>query len=815
MLNDLRYGLRSLLKSPVYMLVAVATLALAIAADCVVFSVADAVLFRPLPYKDPDRLVHVFSGYRGHGATWAPSLKAFLEWKRRNSVFEDLALTSPLVVTVKIGEYPEPASALTATANLFDVLGVKPAIGRTFSPEEAYAGRADQVVMLSNDFWQSRFHGDSSILGKQMGVGDGPKRTIIGVLPAGFKFTYPKGYSIWLPMAIDRAPLHWLFDEVNNSLVTARLKPGITPAQAEAGMRAVLDELAREAPAKDGESEARVVSIRGWTTRQVRSILFTLLGSVTFVLLIGCANVANLALARMTDRGRETTMRAALGAARWRLVREFLAESLLVALAAGALGLLLSSWGMGALRSVLPPELPRGDELRLDGHVEWFALAVSLATTVAFGLLPALRYSKVNLMEGLTGSSTGTGGRRSRGVRASLIVVETTLALVLMGGAGLMMNSFIRLMSVDLGFNPRNVLAVQVETAQARAFRASASKPVLTKQDSEDRREKWGAASRQAHQANERILDAIHAVPGVRQAGLVSPAPLLGGELGAMIMGPGASSPIHTREKLVAGDYFSAMQIAVVAGRACMTEDGQQPERRMVLNQSLARLFFPNGGAVGQHLPGDWRIVGVVADARNKLLFAPEPEAYSCSYSDLGPTGHFVVRYTEAEKANLNGLIRQKVLEIDPEARITIDSFEAAVAQQGAQIRFLALLFAGAGGLGLLLSASGVFAVTAYGVNCRTREIGVRMALGATPKDVLRTIVREGVAMAAAGTVIGTAATLTMGNVLRNVLFEVRPADPVTLGAAVVVLAVTTLAASYIPARRALSLDPAVALRHE
>jgi putative ABC transport system permease protein len=391
--------------------------------------------------------------------------------------------------------------------------------------------------------------------------------------------------------------------------------------------------------------------------------------------------------------------------------------------------------------------------------------------------------------------------------------VETTLALVLTGGAGLMMNSFIRLMRVDLGFNPKNVLAVQVETAQLRSFRALASKMTLTKQDLEDRREQFIAVIGEMRRTNERILDAVRAIPGVRQAGRAAPAPLLGGESNAGIMGPGASSPILARQKVVGGDYFSAMQIPILAGRVFTTEDAQRPERLMVLNQSLARIFFPNGGAVGQHLPGNWRIVGVVGDVRNKLLFPPEPEAYA--NEGVGSTGHFVVRYTEAGKANLSGLIRQKVLEIDPEARISIDSFEEAVVQQGSQIRFLALLFAGAGALGLLLSASGVFAVTAYAVNRRTREIGVRMALGATPRDVLRTIVREGVAMAAVGTVIGTAATLAMGSVLRNLLFEVRPADPITLAAVVLVLAITTLAASYIPARRALALDPAVALRHE
>lgn len=348
MLSELRYGLRSLSKSPVFTLAAVATLALAIAADCVVFSVADAVLFRPLPYREPDRLYNVFCGWRGRPATTGPSVADFLDWKRRNNVFEDMALTIQTNVSLKLGEYPESDTAILATTNLFDVLGVKTVLGRTFSPEEGFTGRAEQVVMLGYDFWQNRFHGDPNILGKQLGLNDGPKRTVVGVLPAGFRFTYPKGVPIWIPLASDRGGTR----DMTGNLATARLKPGVTPSQAEAGMRAVLAELAHEYPQTNRDRlEIQVISVSGWVTRQVRAILFTLLGAVTFVLLIGCTNVANLLLARLTDRERETTLRAALGAGRWRLVREFLAESLLIALAAGAFGLLLSGWGLDALRN--------------------------------------------------------------------------------------------------------------------------------------------------------------------------------------------------------------------------------------------------------------------------------------------------------------------------------------------------------------------------------------------------------------------------------------------------------------------------------
>jgi len=815
--NDLWYAMRALRKSPGFALAAILTLAVAIAADCVVFSVADAVLFRPLPYKDPDRLVNVFWGWQGHPpATYGPPIAHFLDWKRRNSVFEDMALTSQSAVSLKIGEYPESATAIAATTSLFDVLGVKPALGRTFSPEESYTGRAEQVVMLSYDFWQNRFHGDPNVLGKQLSLDDGPRREIVGVLPAGFKFTYPKGVPIWTPLATDRATSGMSeFEERSANLVTARLKPGTTPAQAEAGMRAVLTDLAREYPIERGCTGAQVVSIRGWTTRQVRSLLFTLLGAVTFVLLIGCANVANLSLARMSDRARETTVRAALGAARWRLVREFLAESLLVALAAGALGLLFSGWGVDALRNLLPPGLPRGDEVRLDGRVAWFALAVSMATTVAFGLLPALKCSKINLVEGLTGSAAGLGGRRGRGVQASLVVAETALALVLAAGAGLMMNSFVRLLRVDLGFNPKNVLAVQAVTAQWRSFKANVAERPSSKEGLKSRETRTGELARIVLGENERILDTVRAIPGVRQACLATPAPLLGGQIDALILGPtpGASA-IHVLATDVTGDCFGAMQIPVLAGRGFTAEEMGRREQVVVLNQSLARLLFPDGGAVGRYLPYGKRIVGVVADVRSRLLFPPEPEYYEPSWPRFAQS-HFIVRYAESGKANLDGLIRQKLSEIDPAATVAIDSYEEVVAQQGAQTRFLALLFAGAGALGLLLAASGVFGVTAYGVNRRTRELGVRIAIGAAPGDVLRMIVREAIVMAGAGAVIGTAAVFALGSVLRNLLFEVRPADPLTLAAVIGTLAAVSVAASYVPARRVLRIDPAAALRHE
>jgi putative ABC transport system permease protein len=706
-----------------------------------------------------------------------------------------MALTGQWGVSLKIGQYPEAADATAATTNVFDVLGVKPVLGRTFSPEEGYSGRAEQVVMLSYDFWQSRFNGDPNILGKQLDFMYGPRRTVVGVLPAGFKLTYPKGVPLWVPLPIDQAGAR----TGSSGLVVARLKPGVNAAQARAGMRTVLAELAREYPETNRDRlEVQVISIRGWTTRQVQSILITLLGAVTFVLLIGCANVANLVLARLSGRERETTVRAALGASRWRLVREFFAESLLLALVAGAFGLLLSSWGLDLLRSLLPPELPRGDEVRLDARVAWFALAVSLATTVAFGLLPALRASKINLLEGLAGSSMRMGGRRDRGVRASLVVAETALALVL---TGLMMNSFIRLMHVDLGFNPKNMLSVS---------------PLL------DRR-KYPTEDARAL-VYERMLEGVRAVPGVRQAAGAFTAPLLSGAApidvkpapASIFVGSQGIETMRFGVKEVTGEYFGTMQIPLLAGRVFTTQDTKKSMPVAMVNQSLARLLFPNGGALGgQVVPSSLRVVGVVADVRNWLLFAPEPEMY-VPMSQAYPFGEqIVVRYDEAGLANLNGQIRQRLSEIDPDAQVGIRSFEEAIAQQGAQTRFLTALIVGAGLLGLLLSASGVFGVTAYGVNRRTRELGVRMAIGAAPGDVLRMIVREAVVMAAVGAAIGTAATLALGSVLRNVLFEVRPADPLTLAGVVLVLGIVTVVASYIPARRALGIDPAVALRHD
>jgi putative ABC transport system permease protein len=378
-----------------------------------------------------------------------------------------------------------------------------------------------------------------------------------------------------------------------------------------------------------------------------------------------------------------------------------------------------------------------------------------------------------------------------------------------------MMNSFIRLMRVDLGFNPKNVLAVQAVTAQWRDLKSVGAEFPSSKEDSQSRNARGGKLARIVLGENERILDTVRAIPGVRQACLATPAPLLGGQIDALILGPtpGASA-IHALAMDVTGDCFGAMQIPVLAGRGFTAEEMGRRERVVVLNQSLARLLFPNGGAVGQYLPGGSRVVGVVADVRSRLLFPPEPEFYEPSLPRFAQP-HFIVRYAESGKANLNGLIREKLSDIDPDATVTIDSFEEVVAQQGAQTRFLALLFAGAGALGLLLAASGVFGVTAFGVNRRTRELGVRIAIGAAPGDVLRMIVREAIIMAGAGAAIGTVAVFALGNVLRSLLFEVRPADPFTLMAVIGVLAAVSVAASYVPARRVLRIDPAAALRHE
>jgi putative ABC transport system permease protein len=792
MLQDLRRGFRSLRKSPAFTIAAIAMLAVAIAADCVVFSVADAVLFRPLPYKDPDRLQLVFCGQKGKAATWGPSVADFLDWKDRNHVFEDIALTGGTGGTIKIGDYPESWQGLYATTNLFDLLGVTPLLGRTFRPEEAISGRESDVAMVGYDFWQGRLRGDPGVLGRSFETSGGHKVTVIGVLPPGFRFDYSRKAQLWYPMATPRGGDR----SASPMQAIARLKPGVTPAQAQAAMRGVLADIARDYPASNRDRlEVNLVSIRGWVTRQVRPIMFTLLGAVTFVLLIGCANVANLMLARLTDRERETTLRAALGAARWRLAREFLTESLLVALAAGGLGLLLSSWGLEALRSQLPPQLPRGNEVRLDAAVVWFALAASLFTTLAFGLLPALKFSNVHLIEELASASATLGGRRGKGMRSWLIAAETALALVLTGGAGLMMNSFIRLMHVDLGFNPRHAMVVHIVPD------TPGTHGLLRSFDPE--------------------MEAIRAVPGVRQAAATDLPPLLGGDCATYVRPAPDAAPLRVRCKTVAGDFFGTVQTPLLAGRVFTPQDSPESERVVMINQALARLLYPGGGALGRQAFGmgpSWgRVVGVVADARDRLLFAAEPTLYIAGAQKKGFPGlrSVVVRYDDAGREGLIAEIRRRIEKLDPGATLTFRSFEDAISEQGAQVRFLTLLMTGAGALGLLLSAGGIFGVTAYAVNRRTRELGVRMALGAAPGDVLRMIAREGVVSAAAGAAIGTVAVFALRSVLRNLLFEVSPGDPLTLAAVVFVLAAVSATAGYIPARRALSIDPAVALRYE
>jgi putative ABC transport system permease protein len=693
---------------------------------------------------------------------------------------------------LRLGDYPEFVEVTSATTNLFKLLGVQPVLGRVFSPEESYPGRAGEVAMLGYDYWRERFHGDPSVLGRLLDLG-GHRVAVVGVLQPGFKFTYPKPVQVWQPLPENRAVPRGF----GGGLVTARLKPGVTPAQAEAGMRAVIAGLAHEYPASNRElAEVRVISILGWTTGRIKSTLLMLIGAAGFLLLIGCSNVANMFLARLIDRERETSLRAALGASRWRIVKELLAESLLISLAAGVFGLLLCWLGVDLLRNLLPPELPRGDEVRLDMNVAAFALGLSAATALVFGLVPALKCSKVNLIEGLAGSPSSTNTGRGKGFRATLVAAETALSLVLLSGAGLMMYSVVQLIHVDLGIDPKDVLAANVSLDPYESPTLDSRRALL-----------------------EDMLDAVRGVRGVRQVGAVDVPPLLGG--GEAIIGlrlrPGLP-PATIRSKFVAGDYFGAMRIPLLEGRVFTQMDRDRTEQVTVVNKSLARLIVPDARAVGRHLYSGnnaIRIVGVVADGRNRLLFSPEPEVYlPVGQAPLVPHV-IVVRYNVMERARVNGAVRGALLKLAPQRIVSINSFEESVAQQGAQLRFLTMLIGAAGLLGLLLGASGLFGVTAYAVRRRRRELGIRLALGAAPNEVLQMILRESAGMAAVGVVLGIPIVLALRSVLRSLLFEVSPSDPLTLAAVIAVLGGAGVAASWIPARKVLSIDPAVALRHE
>ncbi len=790
-IQDLRYALRTLRRSPGFAAVALVTLALGIGASTAIFSVVHAVLLRPLPYKDPARLVFVWGSNPRIGREEA-SLPDFTDWRAQSTVFEGMAglVTRSLVLTSI--EEPERIPGAGVTANFFSVVGVEPVLGRGFRPQEDRPG-GERVAILSHGAWERRFGADPKVIGKSVTLSEAVY-TVVGVLPRGFRA--PNDTEVWTPMAL--APAQ--FGRRNDFVVAiARLKRGVSLERAQAEMTVIAKRLEREYPGSNTGWTALVVPLHADLVKDVRLPLLVLLGAVGFVLLIACANVANLLLARAAARRREIAVRAALGAGRARLVGQLLTESVMLALAGGGLGAGLATWGIPALLAAAPAEMPRLD-IGIDAPILIFTLAISLLTSVVFGLAPALDASRLDLTgslkEGGRGSTAGAGG-----LRGALVAAEIALSLVLLIGAGLLLRSFWRLQAVPSGFRADNVLTMRLLQTSTRFSQRV-----------------------QLARFYEQVLERTARLPGVVAAGLINAVPLSGSNTnfdftidGRPPLPPGQNLTADFR--VSSPDYFRVLGIPLIQGRLFTAYDHTEAPPVAIINEASARRHFPGQDPLGQRIRIDGpprEIVGVVGNVRHESLASGTKAEIYVSYQQSGARSLALVVRTEGDPLQAVGAVRSQVRAVDQDVPVfNVRSLQAIVEASLAQRRFTMMLLAMFASVALLLAAVGIYGVVSYVASLRTHEFGVRLALGARPVDVAWLVLRQGLVLVTGGVAAGLAAAVALARLIGTLLYGVSATDALTFGAVSAMLAAVALAALYFPARRATQVDPLVALRYE
>ena len=808
LISDLRYGLRVLIASPAVTLIAIVALALGIGANSAIFSVMNGVLLRPLAYQDPDRLVVVWETKLSKGIYQEQvSPPNYRGWMEQNRVFDQMAVwrEEPRVLTG--GELPERVDTALISPGAFELLGVKAVLGRTFSLDEGRPGQ-NHVAILSYGLWQRRFGGDRSVLGKTATL-DGLSYTIAGVTPPEFRLLDTPS-ELWLPYTLDSGELNQR--GARTLRVIAHLKPGVTLDQARSEMRSIAHRLEQQDPDANTGYSASVVPLRDQLLGDVSTTLWTLAGAVAFVLLIACANVANLLLARAGAREKEIAVRAALGANPARLTRQLLTESVLLALAGGLLGMLVAAWSISILKELGPATLPRLKEVSMDWPVLGFTLAVSLLTGIIFGLAPAWQSVRNDLNSVLRSSGRGTTGGRARArVRNALVIAEIAACVVLLIGAGLLIRSFAELQSVNPGFQPDHVLTMQLTLPETRY------------------------ADRKIARFYSQLLDRLQVLPGVRFAAVTRKVPLSAGvdlSLNFTIENrPVEASADQPRAKYraVSAGYFEAMGIPLVRGRYFDRTDGENTPGVVLINETLAARIWPNENPIGKRIkPGGddtaWcSIVGVVRDVKQSSLDAVNnPETYY-HYLQVPPAmmgfveGTMTVALrTNADPVSLAASARGEVRKMDAGLAVfDVKTMQALVDQSLAQPRFRTTLLGVFAGVALLLASIGLYGVIAFSVAQRTNELGVRMALGAHQGDILGLVVGHGAKLAVIGILIGLAISFPGMRAISNLLFGVHAGDPVTFAVTAALILIVALAASIIPALRAIRVDPVVALRYE
>jgi putative ABC transport system permease protein len=813
LIQDLRFGVRMLIKNPGFTFVAVLTLALGIGANTAIFSVVNGVLLRPLPYYEPERLVMV----------WAerPILQAqigledfpvavadFVDWRNQNRVFEQMAAMQAPRMNLTGGGEPESVVALRASASLFPLLGARFAVGRAFLPEEDRAD-ADRVVIISHGLWRQRYGADPKLIGQKITL-DNEAYTVIGVTAPDFQFPrsdeYPYGavktkVDLYLPMAF--TPELMNNRRMNSLVVIARLKPGVSVGQASAEMNAIARRLTELYPQTNTDKGVRLAPLHQQAVGKARMALMVLLGAVGFVLLIACANVANLLLARAAGRQKEMAIRAGLGARPWRVVRQLLTESLLLAISGGAAGLLLARRLVELLLAIAPDNLPRAYDIRLDARVASFTLLVSLLTGVVFGLLPALQASKIDLGETLKEGGRDAAGLLRRRLRGFLVVSEVALAFVLLIGAGLLIRSFARLTEIDPGLDPRGVLTMDILLPYAK-YKDGRSVTFF-----------------------QQTLERVRALPGVEAASTVSPLPLSGAHGSGGFSIEGRPSPteqaFNAGFRTISPDFFKTFRVPLIKGRLVAESDSAEAPPVVVVNESLARNYFANEDPLGKRitLPFDPRpheIVGVVGDVKHSALDeeAKREMYFPMAQARFPPILLSLAVRVSGDPMQMVAVVRGQVWAEDKDLPIfNIETMERLMAKSVAPRRFNLLLLGVFALAGLALAGVGLYGVMSYTVTQRTREIGVRMALGAQTGDVLRLVIGEGMKLALIGALLGLGGALALTRLLKTLLFEVSATDPLTFIVIAAALIIVALLACWVPARRAASMDPLVSLRVE
>lgn len=800
--QELRYSLRKLRRNPAFAFTVVAMLALGIGANTIIFSVVNAVLIEPLPYREPNRLIRLWeNNLKQSVGDFAVSAPNFKDWQSQQSVFEHLA-ASELTTFNLIGTgEPERVAAASITANLIPALGVAPLTGRGFLPEEEKSGQ-NHVVLLSYGLWRRQFGGDPLLLNKTIQL-NGESYTVVGIMPADFQF--PGTRELWVPLTLDPAREPWRADRANRNLsVFGRLKPGVTVDQASAEMNSIAQRLEQQYPQSNTGWGVRLRKFYDWIVPQeVRRATITLFVAVGLLLLIACGNVANLLLARARTQQREMAICSALGASRARLMRQLLIDSLLLACLGGLSGLLLAWWGTSLIASSNMQNIARLSETHVDGRVLGFTLAVSVITGLIFGLAPAWSASRLNLTERLKEGGGSGSGRVTYKLRGTLVVTEVTLALALLISAGLMIRSFLRLQAVPLGFAPENVLTMQISLPTS----------------------KYGGREQRINFYN-RLLERLRSTPGVINAAAITQPPLSSGNWAVEIITEGsdaaAGEPRLTADARAATPhYFRTMGIPLLQGREFNEQDDADKPLVLIVSQSFARRYWPNENPIGKRFrPGTNNpfgiVVGVVGDVRNSNMHEEAQPAFYFPYEYIGMQGLVVVVRTNSEPESLTATLRSQVREIDSEQPVyNIRTMNQMMSNATAQPRFQTMLLSLFSTAALLIAAAGIYSVMAYLVRQRRHEIGIRMALGASPHDILRMVIKQGMRYVLFGVVLGLAASFALMRLMKSLFFDVSATDPLTFILVTLLLTGVGLAACYLPARQATKVNPSSVLQHE